>query len=405
MFKFTELLKNFMKKRYVMSAVSLVTLSAFSLVLCASTTLKTVNIFEKADVTISETKGLLVEDVLEEENIKLNAKDRVIPSANSEIYEGMNIEIRRAVKVFLSVDGKDMNLKTSAFTVDQFLKEENIEVSPYDIVKPSRLTEISAGMSISLKRAKKITFSNFGEISEEYTHAETVEEFLEEKDVKLAKKEKLNVPAKTPLKNYMLIETIRCTEKVCTVNEVVPFEVIPVYTLYEERGTESVVKEGSNGEREVTYRISYENGREVKRVAIKTKNIKKPVCAIYEYGMSETPVSETEKAKKTARKIKMTATAYDLSYASCGKNPGDYGYGITASGMRAAYGVIAVDPKVIPLGTKLYVESPDGSWSYGYCVAGDTGGSIKGNRVDLFYNSHSEAVSFGRRTVDVYILS
>ena len=100
-----------------------------------------------------------------------------------------------------------------------------------------------------------------------------------------------------------------------------------------------------------------------------------------------------------------SATAYDLSYESCGKRPGDPNYGITASGMKAQYGVVAVDPSVIPLGTKLYIESTDGSWAYGYCVAGDTGGGINGNRVDLFFNSRSEALQFGRRQVRVYILS
>ena len=58
-------------------------------------------------------------------------------------------------------------------------------------------------------------------------------------------------------------------------------------------------------------------------------------------------------------------------------------------GLTPGFGIVAVDPTVIPLGTKLYIESPDGgkSWTYGYCIAGDTGGAIKGNRVDLCYNA------------------
>ena len=72
--------------------------------------------------------------------------------------------------------------------------------------------------------------------------------------------------------------------------------------------------------------------------------------------------------------------------------------------MRARYGVIAVDPRVIPLGTQLYIEAVDGSWTYGYAVAGDTGGAIKGARIDLFYDSHAQAISFGRRAARVYIL-
>ena len=88
----------------------------------------------------------------------------------------------------------------------------------------------------------------------------------------------------------------------------------------------------------------------------------------------------------------MTATAY-----SAFKKGG--GYGTTASGRQARYGVVAVDPKVIPLGTNLYVEG------YGYAVAADTGGAIKGNKIDLcFEKSNSELMKFGRQTVTVYIL-
>ncbi len=72
----------------------------------------------------------------------------------------------------------------------------------------------------------------------------------------------------------------------------------------------------------------------------------------------------------------MTATAYDLSYESCGKRPGDKYYGITASGTKARVGAVAVDPRVIPLGTKLYVESLDGTKDYGFCTAEDTGGGL-----------------------------
>jgi 3D (Asp-Asp-Asp) domain-containing protein len=66
--------------------------------------------------------------------------------------------------------------------------------------------------------------------------------------------------------------------------------------------------------------------------------------------------------------------------------------------MMAGYGIVAVDPRVIRLGTKLYVED------YGFCVAGDTGGAIKGTRIDLGFDTYSEAIRFGRRTVAVYVL-
>lgn len=92
------------------------------------------------------------------------------------------------------------------------------------------------------------------------------------------------------------------------------------------------------------------------------------------------------------------ATGYTAGLESTGKVPGDPGYGITASGLPAAPGVCAADPGVIPLGTVLYVPG------YGYAIALDAGGDIKGNRVDLFFRDKQQALAWGRRTVRVALI-
>ena len=108
-----------------------------------------------------------------------------------------------------------------------------------------------------------------------------------------------------------------------------------------------------------------------------------------------------EKGFAYKKAITMTATAYDPTLN--GTIPASQK---TAYGLVCQYGVVAVDPKVIPLGTKLYIESSDGgaSWVYGYCIAGDTGGAIKGNKVDLCFSTPEECRRFGRKTATVYIL-
>ena len=90
-----------------------------------------------------------------------------------------------------------------------------------------------------------------------------------------------------------------------------------------------------------------------------------------------------------------TCTAYSV--------PG----GTTSIGLDAVYGVVAVDPNIIPYGTKLYITSPDGSVVYGYGVAGDTGGACMAGDIiaDLCYNTIEECSIIGRRTMNVYILS
>lgn len=93
--------------------------------------------------------------------------------------------------------------------------------------------------------------------------------------------------------------------------------------------------------------------------------------------------------------MEVIATAYTAGYESTGKNPGEPGYGITATGTRARRGTVAVDPEVIPFGTRMYIPG------YGYGVAEDTGGAIKGNRIDLFFDDLDEAREWGKRTVTI----
>jgi 3D (Asp-Asp-Asp) domain-containing protein len=71
---------------------------------------------------------------------------------------------------------------------------------------------------------------------------------------------------------------------------------------------------------------------------------------------------------------------------------------VTASGRPAGHGIVAVDPSVIPLGTRMYIPG------YGHAVAGDTGGAIRGRRIDLGFNSNAQAYQFGRRAVTVYLI-
>lgn len=91
--------------------------------------------------------------------------------------------------------------------------------------------------------------------------------------------------------------------------------------------------------------------------------------------------------------IRMLATAYCPCSSCCGSNSGS-----TATGLPAGKGVVAVDPRVIPLGTKLYISE------YGEAIAGDTGGSIVGQRIDLGFNSHSEALAWGKGWVVVEVI-
>ena len=205
------------------------------------------------------------------------------------------------------------------------------------------------------------------------------------------------------------VNEVKTEQTTVTEEFVIPHSIVEIPTdeLFNDESYVSV--EGTTGLTRKTFEVRYENGAQVSKVLIHEEIITKPVDTIKYVGTKTRKIKTiagtlTEKPANLGRYIDMTATAYDLSYESCGKRPGDRGYGITASGMQARVGVVAVDRRVIPLGTRLYIEAVDGSWVYGEAIAGDTGGAIKGNRIDLFFNTKAECMQFGRKAARVYIL-
>ena len=159
-------------------------------------------------------------------------------------------------------------------------------------------------------------------------------------------------------------------------------------------GEEKVITKGSEGEIAYKFKVKTVDGEEVERVFVGEEITKEAVNEVIAYGTKAT--METSRGKIAYTKvIDGTATAYT--------NDARWGDS-TASGMRTRWGIIAVDPSVIPLGTKVYVKSTDGSADYGFAIAADTGGSIKGTIIDLWMDSESTCYRWGRRSAEIYVL-
>jgi 3D (Asp-Asp-Asp) domain-containing protein len=174
--------------------------------------------------------------------------------------------------------------------------------------------------------------------------------------------------------------------------EPIPYPTLRKPTSQLRSGTSRTVRNGVNGEKEVTYRVySRTDGVELRREVVSTHILKKPFAEIVEEGRRTTLASRGYFSGR--RIVTMVATTYDPYH--CGGS----GSGRTFSGLLGGYGVVAVDPRFIPLGTRLYIEG------YGYAVAADTGGAIKGNRIDLGINSkHDAAHIHNMKAVRVHII-
>lgn len=172
---------------------------------------------------------------------------------------------------------------------------------------------------------------------------------------------------------------------------------VPRKTIYElsrlvTAGRIVKVRDGRDGEVKRTYKVTLKNGKPADKQLI-SKVVVEPEPTLLRMGRSGYS-GVSRHLFRAGRVMTMRASAYDTSPQTL---PGSSGRG--ALGMRVKYGHVAVDPRVIRLGTLLFVEG------YGVAIASDTGGAIKGNRIDLCMNSRAQALRFGRRSVRVRVLT
>jgi 3D (Asp-Asp-Asp) domain-containing protein len=161
-------------------------------------------------------------------------------------------------------------------------------------------------------------------------------------------------------------------------------------------GRSAVVTAGRTGIVERLVHYAQRDGGPVRRSVIWTRVVRAPQPRIVAVGIGGSALSNfaaqgiKHMAYMARSALLMLATAYTAQSAG--------GDGMTAIGRRAGFGIVAVDPRVIPLGTRLFIPG------YGFAIAGDTGGDIVGDRIDLGFDTERDAMLFGRRSVTVYRL-
>ena len=245
---------------------------------------------------------------------------------------------------------------------------------------------------------------NNGTVKTYKTSCKTVKELLSNLKIKVDDDDIVIPDLKEELKSEGKISIIKVDVKVIEKEVEAPFKTIKKKNKELTHKQSRILVQGVNGKNKVKCKEYYAGDKLIKEEVIHVETIVKPIDQVFEEGTKD--VFTNDRGDFTARKaIKMVATAYEAGPRSTGKRPGDKGYGITASGARAKRGTVAVDPRVIPLGTKLYIKSlTPGVPDYGFAIAQDTGGAIKGNKIDLFMDTVWECLQFGRRPVMVYIL-
>jgi 3D (Asp-Asp-Asp) domain-containing protein len=220
----------------------------------------------------------------------------------------------------------------------------------------------------------------------------TVGEAVAEAGVELGPQDEVFPDPDQPLWDSIPIFVCRVRTQVVAHDEKIPYRILFEPSSSRWQRLPVITRRGKAGLVRKRYEIVYRDGRETERNLIDT-SVLRP--AISERIMAPARYQLASRGYYAGRRVfRMVATAYDPGPGSCGPAAS----GKTAIGLRAGHGVVAVDPRMIPMKTRIYVEG------YGYAVAGDIGSAIKGNRIDLGFRSRGQALSFGRRPVTVRVV-
>lgn len=306
------------------------------------------------------------------------------------------LEVRRAVPITVVEDGREINLHSTATTLGDALREAGIKLGPADRVYPSPSTPVRAGMHVSIDHATTFTLQ-IGSISRTFfTHQTTLEDALAEVGLTFGPEDRVEPPLTAVVSDGLQARVIRVTGRPFLETEVIPHITVfePDDTLH---GTQTRRITGSDGVLVTEYRIVIEDGVEVEKTFVKQYQDPEPRNTVIYYAASALNSTTFAPADHQVTKVmRMWGTWYNA--ASSGKPATHPAYGITRSGVPLTKGIVAVDMSVIPLGTRLYVPG------YGFAIAGDTGGGIIGDMIDMGYPDGVE-VDWITGWTDVYILT
>lgn len=338
-------------------------------------------------------------DVLAEAGVPLNPHDTLrveAPLLADPPGTAYRLVVGRALEVVLEEGNLITRFYTDAPTVGEALTRAGIHLYLADRIYPDPATPIYAGIHIRLERSIPVTVLVDEHVLPTRTHRDRVGDVLADLGIVLYGKDYTQPDWDAPITDDMTIKVVRVTERVYVQQSPIPFstEWRPDYDL--ELDHQALLEEGEPGVLEQRIRVRLENGREVARW-IEGESVVKPTKnRIMGYGAKVVlrPLVTECGTVYYWRVIRVLATSYSASTA--GTSPDAPWYGRTRTGLPMGYGIVAVDPSVIPLHTKLYIPG------YGCGAAEDTGGAIIGRRVDLGYDDDNLRLWYN--WVNVYLL-
>lgn len=333
----------------------------------------------------------------------------------------------RLTAIVLAVFGSIAMLSQSAFAQNTYMITDGDRITyhtsyatdPHEVLDEAGFalgkddtytTQESNGVSeIYVQRqTRQVTVDNGGQIISVDTQGETVRQLLDRLNVTVDPQTTVSCGLEDMTFDGMRIVVSRTTYATETYTQTIACQITELRDAALTAGQRKVLTAGSDGEMLCTAQVTYVNGVESSRTVVSSQVTKAPVDELVAVGTAQAESSgeltigdgiittQTGEVYTYTDTLEVMATAYSHMDAGCDM--------ITATGTTVRWGTIAVDPSVIPYGTRMFVVSDNGSYVYGVGTAEDCGGGIRGNRIDLYMPTLEQCFAFGRRSCTVYIL-
>lgn len=396
------------KKAFFVGILSVVGFLALFSLFMFEVTKSTVALNIDGEKTTIRTHATTVEEALKQVSISLSAHDIVVPSKETKVFDDMHVTWQAASKVTVLEDGKKVDeLWTTAATVGDLVERGELPLNENDQIKAASDTPINGpNTNIQIDKAFEVALKVGTEkAGPAMTTSTTVADFLRNQEIKLRELDKVKPELDEMISKGDTVTVTRVEKVTDVVEEESGFATVTKKDKSLDKGSKKVVEQGVPGIVAKHFEVTLENGKEVSRELLKQETVKESQDKVVAIGDKAQEVmlasagsgSSSQPSRSNSsggREIYVKSTAYTAYCAGCS--------GKTATGydLRANPGakVIAVDPSVIPLGTKVYVEG------YGDAIASDTGSAIKGNKIDVFFPSKQQAYSWGVKNVKIRIL-
>lgn len=313
-----------------------------------------------------------------------------------------------AKNTYVITDGsRTFTYSTFATDPGKVLNEAGLELDDDD----TYTTHVNAGTSaITVRRSQSITIEQYGQALTVSSFGETVDELLTRMNIVLEDTDVLSVSGDMATYDGMNFRIDQVLNLEQSYTSPISYETTYCYDASLPAGTEAVLTAGVSGEMLCTATVTYVNGVETARTVHSEVVATAPITEVIAIGTASVDAVNPSEMPIIGEDYIILPTGEVLTYTDT-MSVGATAYycepwerGITYSGTKARVGEIAVDPSVIPLGTRMFIISDDGAYVYGIAIAEDTGYLIDGTRVDLYFNTREECVEFGYRECTVYFL-